>query len=185
MPKNAAILLDVGEDLGTHPTEGSFSRVFALLARLRHRQKQVCRPCRQRHMHLRSWAKPIRLALLHQHRHQAALHATAKPSHEIVFRKFGFFKKREARPSRRADAQHNKKKPYPPRRSRARRAGVRRSRRFFCMPSGHEKSRRRPTLAWAGPTLPSAMEPLTSVFGMGTGMTTPLWPPAKSREVGN
>ena len=50
------------------------------------------------------------------------------------------------------------------------------------MPLGHEKSRRRPTLAWAGPTLPSAMEPLTSVFGMGTGMTTPLWPPAKGRE---
>ena len=47
---------------------------------------------------------------------------------------------------------------------------------------GHEKSRRRPTLAWAGPTLPSAMEPLTSVFGMGTGMTTPLWPPAKGRK---
>ena len=39
------------------------------------------------------------------------------------------------------------------------------------MPAGHEKSRRRPTLAWAGPTLPSAMEPLTSVFGMGTGMS--------------
>ena len=42
-----------------------------------------------------------------------------------------------------------------------------------------KKSRRRPTLAWAGPTLPSAKERLTSVFGMGTGMTTPLWPPAK------
>ena len=24
------------------------------------------------------------------------------------------------------------------------------------------------------------MEPLTSVFGMGTGVTTPLWPPAKT-----
>ena len=48
-----------------------------------------------------------------------------------------------------------------------------------------KKSRRRPTLAWAGPTLPSAMEPLTAVFGMGTGMTTPLWPPAKSRRVGD
>ena len=42
-----------------------------------------------------------------------------------------------------------------------------------------KKSRQRPTLARASPALPSAMEPLTSVFGMGTGMTTPLWPPAK------
>ena len=48
-----------------------------------------------------------------------------------------------------------------------------------------KKSRRRPTLARASPALPSAMEPLTSVFGMGTGVTTPLWPPAKSRSVGN
>ena len=54
------------------------------------------------------------------------------------------------------------------------------SRRAVYVYAGHEKSRRRPTLAWAGPTLPSAMEPLTSVFGMGTGMTTPLWPPAKN-----
>ncbi|MBQ0032134.1 MAG: hypothetical protein KBT68_04955, partial [bacterium] len=35
----------------------------------------------------------------------------------------------------------------------------------------NKKSRRRPTLARASPALPSAMEPLTSVFGMGTGMT--------------
>ena len=42
------------------------------------------------------------------------------------------------------------------------------------------KSRRRPTLARASPALPSAMEHLTSVFGMGTGVTTPLWPPAKN-----
>ena len=41
-------------------------------------------------------------------------------------------------------------------------------------------SRQRPTLARASPALPSAMEPLTSVFGMGTGVTTPLWPPAKT-----
>ena len=41
--------------------------------------------------------------------------------------------------------------------------------------------RRRPTLARASPALPSAMGPLTSVFGMGTGVTTPLWSPAKSR----
>ena len=46
-----------------------------------------------------------------------------------------------------------------------------------------EKSRRRPTLARASPALPSAKEPLTSVFGMGTGVTTPLWPPAKSRKL--
>ena len=45
----------------------------------------------------------------------------------------------------------------------------------------NKKSRQRPTLARASPALPSAMEPLTSVFGMGTGMTTPLWPPAKNR----
>ena len=49
---------------------------------------------------------------------------------------------------------------------------------------GYKKSRRRPTLARASPALPSAMEPLTSVFGMGTGMTTPPWPPAKSRKLG-
>ena len=46
-----------------------------------------------------------------------------------------------------------------------------------------KKSRRRPTLARASPALPSAKEPLTSVFGMGTGVTTPLWPPAKSRKL--
>ena len=51
-------------------------------------------------------------------------------------------------------------------------------------PKGGKKSRRRPTLARASPALPSAMEPLTSVFGMGTGVTTPLWPPAKNRELG-
>ena len=28
------------------------------------------------------------------------------------------------------------------------------------------------------------MEPLTAVFGMGTGMTTPLWPPAKAGKSG-
>ena len=43
-----------------------------------------------------------------------------------------------------------------------------------------KKSWRRPTLARASPALPSAMESLTSVFGMGTGMTSPLWPPAKT-----
>ena len=42
------------------------------------------------------------------------------------------------------------------------------------------KSWRRPTLAQASPALPSTMESLTSVFGMGTGMTSPLWSPAKS-----
>ena len=48
----------------------------------------------------------------------------------------------------------------------------------------NEKSRRRPTLARAGPALPSAMERLTSVFGMGTGMAAPPWSPAKSLELG-
>ena len=33
---------------------------------------------------------------------------------------------------------------------------------------------RRPTLAGAKPQLPSALESLTSVFGMGTGVTSPL-----------
>src|SRR5699024_12420484 len=36
---------------------------------------------------------------------------------------------------------------------------------------------RRPTLAEAKPQLPSALESLTSVFGMGTGVTSPLLPP--------
>ena len=45
-----------------------------------------------------------------------------------------------------------------------------------------EKSRRRPTLARAGPALPSAMGGLTSVFGMGTGISPPLWPPAEAGE---
>ena len=44
-----------------------------------------------------------------------------------------------------------------------------------------KKSRRRPTLARAGPALPSAMRRLTSVFGMGTGMAASLWPPANGR----
>ena len=34
------------------------------------------------------------------------------------------------------------------------------------------------------PAVPSAKRPLTSVFGTGTGMTTSLWPPAKSRKLG-
>ena len=50
-----------------------------------------------------------------------------------------------------------------------------------CLCYEKEKSRRRPTLARSSPALPSAKEPLTSVFGMGTGVTTPLWPPAKNR----
>ena len=51
--------------------------------------------------------------------------------------------------------------------------------------AGQKKSWRRPTLARAGPALPSAMEPLTSVFGMGTGMAAPPWSPAKSRRAGD
>ena len=47
------------------------------------------------------------------------------------------------------------------------------------VPKKAKKSRRRPTLARASPALPSAMGRLTSVFGMGTGVTAPLWPPAK------
>ena len=59
---------------------------------------------------------------------------------------------------------------------------VRRTTPVFFLQS--KKSRRRPTLARAGPALPSAMEPLTAVFGMGTGMATPLWPPAKAGKSG-
>ena len=47
-----------------------------------------------------------------------------------------------------------------------------------------KKSWRRPTLARPGDALPSAMEPLTSVFGMGTGMTAPPWSPAKRGKLG-
>ncbi len=36
---------------------------------------------------------------------------------------------------------------------------------------------RRPTLAGAKPQLPWALESLTTVFGMGTGVTSPLLPP--------
>ena len=49
----------------------------------------------------------------------------------------------------------------------------------------NKKSWRRPTLARPGDALPSAMEPLTSVFGMGTGMTAPPWSPAKERQIGS
>ena len=48
----------------------------------------------------------------------------------------------------------------------------------------NKKSWRRPTLARPGDALPSAMEPLTSVFGMGTGMTAPPWSPAKRGKLG-
>ena len=51
---------------------------------------------------------------------------------------------------------------------------------FYFLLRENKKSRRRPTLARASPALPSAMESLTSVFGMGTGMTSPLWSPAKT-----
>ena len=36
-----------------------------------------------------------------------------------------------------------------------------------------------PTLAWGGPTLPSALRRFTSEFGMGSGGTTALSPPGK------
>ena len=39
------------------------------------------------------------------------------------------------------------------------------------------KEWRLPTLAEAIQLLPSAMQCLTAVFGMGTGRTTALWPP--------
>ena len=50
---------------------------------------------------------------------------------------------------------------------------------LFAFPGGEsKKGRRRPTLARAGPALPSAMGRLTSVFEMGTGISAPPWPPA-------
>ena len=36
-----------------------------------------------------------------------------------------------------------------------------------------------PTLAWGGPTLPSALRRFTSEFGMGSGGTAALVPPGK------
>ena len=36
-----------------------------------------------------------------------------------------------------------------------------------------------PTLAWGGPTLPSALRRFTSEFGMGSGGTAALRPPGK------
>ena len=39
-------------------------------------------------------------------------------------------------------------------------------------------ARQFPTLAWGGPTLPSALRRFTSEFGMGSGGTTALLPPA-------
>ena len=44
-------------------------------------------------------------------------------------------------------------------------------------PSG--KSRRRATLPRANPAVPSPMRPFTSVFGMGTGVSSSPWPPGK------
>ena len=38
-------------------------------------------------------------------------------------------------------------------------------------------ARQRPTLTGGNPQLPSALKSLTSVFGMGTGMTSLLSPP--------
>ena len=43
-----------------------------------------------------------------------------------------------------------------------------------------KKIRRRPTLPQARPAVPLAMGPFTSVFGMGTGVSSPLRPPEKS-----
>ena len=46
-----------------------------------------------------------------------------------------------------------------------------------------EKSRRRATLPRANPAVPSPMRPFTSVFGMGTGVSSSLWPPGKQSNV--
>ena len=45
------------------------------------------------------------------------------------------------------------------------------------------KSRRRATLPRANPAVPSPMRPFTSVFGMGTGVSSSLWPPGKQSNV--
>ena len=42
------------------------------------------------------------------------------------------------------------------------------------------KPRQLPTLPQANLAVPSATRPLTSVFGMGTGVTSALWPPGKN-----
>ena len=50
-------------------------------------------------------------------------------------------------------------------------------------PLGKRKSRRRATLPRANPAVPSPMRPFTSVFGMGTGVSSSLWPPGKQSNV--
>src|SRR5699024_7140475 len=45
--------------------------------------------------------------------------------------------------------------------------------------NGFKIAWRRPTLTEAKPQLPSALESLTTVFGMGTGVTSPLLLPDK------
>ena len=45
--------------------------------------------------------------------------------------------------------------------------------------SPEKKSWQRATLPRAIPAVPSPLEPFTSVFGMGTGVATPPWPPGK------
>ena len=45
-----------------------------------------------------------------------------------------------------------------------------------------EKAWRRATLPRATPAVPSPLVYLTSVFGMVTGVTPPLWPPGKSER---
>ena len=49
---------------------------------------------------------------------------------------------------------------------------------FFC-PAGKKRAWQRPTLPPHYKAVPSALEGLTSVFGMGTGGTPPLWSPGK------
>ena len=46
-----------------------------------------------------------------------------------------------------------------------------------------QQCRQRPTLPGPWDQVPSALEGLTTVFGMGTGITPPLSPPANSRQV--
>ena len=45
------------------------------------------------------------------------------------------------------------------------------------------KFRQRATLPRANPAVPSPMRLFTSVFGMGTGVASSLWPPEKQSNV--
>src|SRR5947199_9014723 len=51
-------------------------------------------------------------------------------------------------------------------------------------PGFRHKIRRRPTLPHGDRAVPSALEGLTAVFGMGTGVSPPLSPPETGSQTG-